>query len=89
MQSGLFSLRRKIEDAVLRAEISARTALEMEEARWIEQEEMIRNYDLWDDLNKSNDILVKLADSAKVVNALKDLKYKVKLYSYQFHRKFD
>ncbi|XP_054784679.1 peptide chain release factor PrfB3, chloroplastic isoform X2 [Prosopis cineraria] len=76
-QVGLFSLRRKIEDAVLRAEMFAPMALEMEEARWIEQEEMIRNYNLWDDLNKSNDILVRLADSAKVVDALKDLKYKV------------
>ncbi|KAI9082035.1 hypothetical protein K1719_035960 [Acacia pycnantha] len=76
-QVGLFSLRRKIEDAVLRAEMFAPTALEMEEARWIEQEEMMRNYNLWDDLNKSNDILVKLAYSAKVVDALKDLNYKV------------
>lgn len=64
-------------------------ALEMEEARWIKQEEMIRNYNLWDDLTKSNDILVKLADTAKVVDSLKDLKYKVILCSHQFHQNFD
>ncbi|XP_061349663.1 peptide chain release factor PrfB3, chloroplastic isoform X2 [Gastrolobium bilobum] len=76
-QVGLFSLRRKIEDAVLRAEMFASTALEMEEAKWTKQEEMIRDFDLWDDPAKSNDILVKLATSAKVVDSLKDLRYKV------------
>ncbi|KAL5067151.1 hypothetical protein RYX36_018038 [Vicia faba] len=76
-QVGLFSLRRKIEDAVNRAEMYASTALEMEEASWIKQEEMVRDSDLWDDPTKSNDILVKLANSAKVVDSLKDLRYKV------------
>ncbi|KAH1256059.1 Peptide chain release factor PrfB3, chloroplastic [Glycine max] len=76
-QVGLFSLKRKIEDAVLRAETFASTALEMEEATWIKQEEMVRDFDMWDDPAKSNDILVKLANSAKVVDSLKDLKYKV------------
>ncbi|XP_039019740.1 peptide chain release factor PrfB3, chloroplastic-like isoform X2 [Hibiscus syriacus] len=37
---------------------------------------MVRDYDLWNDPAKSNEILVKLADSVKVVDALKDLKYK-------------
>ncbi|KDO49614.1 hypothetical protein CISIN_1g020225mg [Citrus sinensis] len=37
---------------------------------------MVRNYNLWDDPTKSNEVLVKLADSLKVVNALKDLRYK-------------
>ncbi|KAG5053647.1 hypothetical protein JHK85_006157 [Glycine max] len=64
-------------DAVLRAETFASTALEMEEATWIKQEEMVRDFDMWDDPAKSNDILVKLANSAKVVDSLKDLKYKV------------
>ncbi|XP_031382038.1 peptide chain release factor PrfB3, chloroplastic isoform X2 [Punica granatum] len=54
----------------------ATSALELEEARRIRQEEMIRNYDLWDDPAKSNDILVELADSARAVDALKDLAYK-------------
>lgn len=76
-QVGLFSLRRKIEDTVIRAELYASTALEMEEASWIKQEEMVRDSDLWDDPTKSNDILVKLANSAKVVDSLKDLRYKV------------
>ncbi|KAK7339850.1 hypothetical protein VNO77_20536 [Canavalia gladiata] len=76
-QVGLFSLRRKIEEAVLRAEGSALTALEMEEATWIKQEEIVRDFDLWDDPAKSYDILVKLANSAKVVDSLKDLKYKL------------
>ncbi|KAJ8756291.1 hypothetical protein K2173_025103 [Erythroxylum novogranatense] len=75
-QLGLFSLKKKIEDAVIRAEILAAPALELEEARRIKQEETIRQCDLWDDLAKSNEILVKLADSAKVVDALKDLRYK-------------
>ncbi|KAL4571730.1 hypothetical protein LXL04_018495 [Taraxacum kok-saghyz] len=74
---GMFSLRKKIEDSVNRAEILGLTALEFEETRRIKQEEMIREYDLWDDLSKSSDILIKLADSAKVVDALKDLTYKV------------
>ncbi|OWM78921.1 hypothetical protein CDL15_Pgr003092 [Punica granatum] len=73
---GLFSLKKKIEDTVLRAELMATSALELEEARRIRQEEMIRNYDLWDDPAKSNDILVELADSARAVDALKDLAYK-------------
>ncbi|XP_022766619.1 peptide chain release factor PrfB3, chloroplastic [Durio zibethinus] len=75
-QLGLFSLKKKIEDVILRAEMLAPTALDVEEARRIKQEEMIRDYDLWDDPAKSNEILVKLADSVKVVEALKDLKYK-------------
>ncbi|XP_058080061.1 peptide chain release factor PrfB3, chloroplastic [Magnolia sinica] len=73
---GLFSLRRKIEDAVVRAEMMTPMALELEEARKIEQEETIRKYNLWDDLAKSNESLIALADTTKVVDALKDLKYK-------------
>ncbi|XP_010525504.1 PREDICTED: peptide chain release factor PrfB3, chloroplastic [Tarenaya hassleriana] len=75
-QLGMFSLKRKIEDAVLRAEMLAPTALELEEERWVKQEEMMRDYDLWDDPAKSNEILLKLADSERAVDALKDLKYK-------------
>lgn len=82
--SGLFSLRRKIEDTVIRAELYASSALEMEEASWIKQEEMVRDSDLWDDPTKSNDILVKLANSAKVVDSLKDLRYKVIFCSHRF-----
>lgn len=73
----MFSLRKRIEDSVLRAEMLGPTALELEEAKHVNQEEVIRDYDLWDDLGKSNEILVKLADSAKVVDTLRDLKYKV------------
>ncbi|GJS15667.1 peptide chain release factor PrfB3, chloroplastic [Tanacetum coccineum] len=76
-QLGMFSLRKKIEDSVNRAEMLGLSALEFEEARRVKQEEMVREYDLWDDLAKSSDILIKLADSAKVVDALKDLTYKV------------
>lgn len=77
---GLFSLKKKIEDTVLRAELMATSALELEEARRIKQEEMIRNCDLWDDPTKSNDILFKLADTARAVDGLKDLAYKVLYY---------
>lgn len=70
-------MKRKIEDLVLRAEMLAPTALEFEEARRLKQEEIIREYDLWDDVAKSNEDLVQLAESAKAVDALKDVRYKV------------
>ncbi|KAJ9184909.1 hypothetical protein P3X46_004594 [Hevea brasiliensis] len=74
---GFFSLKKKIEDAVLRAEMSAPTALELEEVRRIKQEEIMRDCNLWDDPVKSNEILGRFADSAKAIDSLKDLKYKV------------
>ncbi|XP_059292089.1 peptide chain release factor PrfB3, chloroplastic isoform X3 [Lycium ferocissimum] len=73
---GTFALKRKIEDLVLRAEMLAPTALEFEEARRFKQEEIIREYDLWDDVAKSNEDLVQLAESAKAIDSLKDLRYK-------------
>ncbi|KAI6673761.1 hypothetical protein NL676_001667 [Syzygium grande] len=73
---GLFSLKKKIEDAVQRTEMMAPTALQIEEARWIKQDGLIRDYDLWDDPAKSNDALVKLADIARAVDSLRDLTYK-------------
>ncbi|XP_065855251.1 peptide chain release factor PrfB3, chloroplastic isoform X1 [Euphorbia lathyris] len=76
-QLGLFSLKKKIEDAVLRAEMSAPTALELEETRRMKQEEVMREFDLWDDPVKFNEILGGLADSVKLVDSLRDLKYKV------------
>ncbi|KAK6941763.1 hypothetical protein RJ641_027140 [Dillenia turbinata] len=72
---GFFSLR-KIEDAVIHAENTAPAALDLEEARRIKQEEMMREYDLWNYPTKSNEILADLAGSVKVVDALKDLRYK-------------
>lgn len=74
---GMFSLRKRIEDSIIRAEMLAPTALEFEEAKHVDREEVIRDSDLWDDLAKSNEILAKLADSAKVVDTLRDLTYKV------------
>lgn len=73
----MFALRKKIEAAILHAELLAPTALQHEEARWIKQEQMIREYDLWDDPAKSDEVLAKLANSTKLVDALKDLRYKV------------
>ena len=73
----MFSLRKRIEDSVLRAEMLAPTALEFEEGKHVDQEGVVRDYDLWDDLNKSNEVLAKLADSAKVVDTLRDLTFKV------------
>ncbi|XP_057784611.1 peptide chain release factor PrfB3, chloroplastic [Salvia miltiorrhiza] len=73
---GMFSLRKRIEDSVLRAEMLAPTALEFEEAKHVDQEGVVREYDLWDDLTKSNEILMKLADSAKAVDTLRDLTFK-------------
>ncbi|XP_008800239.1 peptide chain release factor PrfB3, chloroplastic [Phoenix dactylifera] len=74
---GLYSLKKKIEDVVSRAEMIAPTALEFEEARRIKQEQVLRDYDLWDDLARSNESLAALADAIKVVNDLKDLRYKI------------
>lgn len=74
---GMFSLRKRIEDSVLRAEMLVPTALELAEAKHVNQEEVIRHYDLWDDTGKSNKILTELANSAKAVDTLRDLKYKV------------
>lgn len=70
-------MKRKIEDLVLRAEMLTPTALEFEEARRLKQEEVIREYDLWDDVAKSDEDLVQLAESAKAIDSLKDLRYKV------------
>ncbi|XP_010516326.1 PREDICTED: peptide chain release factor PrfB3, chloroplastic-like [Camelina sativa] len=75
-QLGLFSLKKKIKDVVLKAEMLAPDALELEEEQWIKQEETMRYYDLWDDPAKSDEILLKLADREKAVDILKDLKYK-------------
>lgn len=74
---GLFALRKKIEDAILRAEMSAPTALEHEEERRMRREQKMREYNLWDDPVKSNEMLAKVADSDKVVDGLKDLAYKI------------
>ncbi|XP_042051387.1 peptide chain release factor PrfB3, chloroplastic-like [Salvia splendens] len=73
---GMFSLRKRIEDSVLRAEMLAPTALEFEEGKHVDREGVVRDYDLWDDLTKSNEVLAKLADSAKVVDTMRDLTYK-------------
>lgn len=73
----MFSLKKKIEDAVQRTEMMAPTALQIEEARWIKQDGLIQDYDLWDDPAKSNDAFVKLADIARAVDSLRDLTYKV------------
>ncbi|PRQ34621.1 putative peptide chain release factor [Rosa chinensis] len=65
-----------IEDVVLRAEMLAPLALELEEERRNEQEQLIRDYDLWDDTAESNEVLAKLADRVRVVDALRDLTYR-------------
>ncbi|KAL3034186.1 hypothetical protein AAZX31_02G179300 [Glycine max] len=38
---------------------------------------MVWDFDMWNDPAKSNDIIVKLENSAKVVDSLRDLKYKL------------
>ncbi|CAM8876297.1 unnamed protein product [Rhodiola kirilowii] len=73
---GLFSLKKKIEDVVHRAERLGPSALELEESKCIEQQEMIQDNNLWDDLAGSSEIFVNLAGTTKLVDALKDLKYK-------------
>ncbi|XP_038690100.1 peptide chain release factor PrfB3, chloroplastic [Tripterygium wilfordii] len=73
---GLFSLKKKIDDVLLRAEMLGPTALELEETRRIAQEQIMRDFNLWDDPDKSNEILAELADRVRVIDALKDVKYK-------------
>ncbi|XP_064965287.1 peptide chain release factor PrfB3, chloroplastic-like isoform X2 [Musa acuminata AAA Group] len=75
-QLGLYSLKKKIEDAVHRAEMMAPNALEVEEARRIKQEEVLRGHSLWDDLAKSDQHFTALADAIRLINDLKDLRYK-------------
>ncbi|XP_009401049.2 peptide chain release factor PrfB3, chloroplastic isoform X1 [Musa acuminata AAA Group] len=75
-QLGLYSLKKKIEDAVHRAEMIAPNALEIEEARRIKQEEVLRGHSLWDDLAKSDQHFTALADAIRLINDLKDLRYK-------------
>lgn len=77
---GFFSFKKKIEDAVARAQMIASAALEAEEARRIEQEEVLLRYNLWDDPTRSSESLRRLSNATKTVNALKDLQYKVLCY---------
>lgn len=73
----MFALKKKIEDSILSAEIFAPTVLEREEVRCIKQQEVIRERNLWDDLSEADEVLVKLAESDKLVDSLKDLRFKV------------
>uniref|UniRef100_J3M6L2 Peptide chain release factor domain-containing protein n=1 Tax=Oryza brachyantha TaxID=4533 RepID=J3M6L2_ORYBR len=66
----------RIEDAVVRVETTTSSALEMEEARRIRQEEVLRGRNLWDNPAKSHETLSALADAIRVVDHLKDLRYK-------------
>lgn len=74
---GMFSLRKRIKDSVLLAEMLTTRALEHEVANHIGQGEVVQDFNMWDNLSESNELLMKLADSAKVVDSLQDIKYKV------------
>ncbi|XP_020585874.1 peptide chain release factor PrfB3, chloroplastic isoform X2 [Phalaenopsis equestris] len=74
---GLFSLKKKIEETVNRAEMMAPGAMKFEEERRIKQEEVLRECNLWDDdITSSNESLSAFADSIKAVNNLKDMWHK-------------
>ncbi|VAH06769.1 unnamed protein product [Triticum turgidum subsp. durum] len=73
---GLYSWKRRIEDAVIRVELSASNALEREEARRIEHEEVLQSHNLWDNPAKSHETLSALSDAIRAVDHLKDLLYK-------------
>lgn len=60
-----------------RVDDAAPEALKFEQERKIKQEEMLYQSNLWDDLNISDNSLSALADTAKVVESLRDLQYKV------------
>jgi anion-transporting ArsA/GET3 family ATPase len=79
-------LKKRIEDAVVRVETTASSALELEEARRIKQEEVLRNRNLWDNPAKSHETLSALADAIRVVDHLKDLRFKVQ--QYEFNKQF-
>lgn len=73
---GLYSLKKRIEDTVVRVETTASSALELEEARRIKQEEVLRKRNLWENPAKSHETLSALADAIRVVDHLKDLRFK-------------
>ncbi|KAM3410125.1 hypothetical protein ACQJBY_002386 [Aegilops geniculata] len=73
---GLYSWKRRIEDAVIRVELSASNALEREEARRIKHEEVLQSRNLWDNPAKSHETLSALSDAIRAVDHLKDLLYK-------------
>ncbi|CAN6360319.1 unnamed protein product, partial [Urochloa humidicola] len=73
---GLYSLKKRIEDAVVRVETTASSALEVEEAQRIKQEEVLQKRNLWDNPAKSHETLSALADAIRVVDHLKDLRFK-------------
>ncbi|XP_062181590.1 peptide chain release factor PrfB3, chloroplastic-like isoform X2 [Phragmites australis] len=56
--------------------MTASSALEFEEARRIKQEEVLRKRNLWDNPAKSYESLSALADAIRVVDHLKDLRFK-------------
>ena len=70
-------MKKRIEDAVVRVETTTSSALEMEEAQRIKQEEVLQKRNLWDNLTKSHETLSALADAIRVVDHLKDLRFKV------------
>ncbi|KAK8928264.1 hypothetical protein KSP39_PZI017585 [Platanthera zijinensis] len=74
---GLFSLKKKIENTVKRAEMIAHAAMELEEERKIKQEVALRTCNLWDnDISTSIESLTDLADNIKLVNDLKEVLHK-------------
>lgn len=70
-------MKKRIEDAVVRVEMTASSALEWEEARRIKQEEVLQGHNLWDNPAKSHETFSALADAIRLVDHLKDLQYKV------------
>ncbi|KAG0496744.1 hypothetical protein HPP92_001435 [Vanilla planifolia] len=74
---GLFSVKKKIDDVIYRAEMIAPVAVELEEERRIKQEESLCRCNLWNsDITISNESLITLADAIKMVNDLKDVQHK-------------
>uniref|UniRef100_A0ACD5U3P1 Uncharacterized protein n=1 Tax=Avena sativa TaxID=4498 RepID=A0ACD5U3P1_AVESA len=73
---GLYSWKRRIEDAVIRVETTAYNALEWEEAQRIKHEEVLQSRSLWDNPAKSHETLSDLSDAIRAVDRLTDLLYK-------------
>ncbi|KAM0873763.1 hypothetical protein ACQ4PT_037864 [Festuca glaucescens] len=73
---GLYSWKRRIEDAVIRVEMTASNALKREEAQRIKHEEVLQSRSLWNNPAKSHEALSALSDAIRAVDHLKDLLYK-------------
>eukprot|EP01018_Ginkgo_biloba_P030917 Gb_04252 [translate_table: standard] len=73
---GFYALRKDVEDVAKRVEAMALVGLEQEEAILTDLEHRAAENNLWDDLVRAQETLLKLADSEENIALLKDLRFK-------------